>query len=120
MWLSFSLPHCASSSINTTYISLHHHKVSDFKGDTKTFRTNVILQTRQGLADRDNYHESCRLLVWFKVNHRSSKLANVEGGIDVATTILPSKLQQPLINMDEVDPARDFDRPRKVHLRELE
>ncbi|KAF2300870.1 hypothetical protein GH714_017937 [Hevea brasiliensis] len=41
--------------------------------------TKEILQTGQGLADRDNYHEYCRLLGRFRVNYQLSELVNVEG-----------------------------------------
>ncbi|XP_077248975.1 ARM repeat superfamily protein isoform X2 [Tasmannia lanceolata] len=41
-----------------------------------------ILQTGQGLADHDNYHEYCRLLGRFKVNYQLSELVNVEGYSD--------------------------------------
>ncbi|KAM0944113.1 putative importin-beta domain, armadillo-like helical, exportin [Dioscorea sansibarensis] len=40
--------------------------------------TKEILQTGQGLADHDNYHEFCRLLGRFKVNYQLSELMNVE------------------------------------------
>ncbi|KAA8519253.1 hypothetical protein F0562_013509 [Nyssa sinensis] len=32
--------------------------------------TKEILQTGQGLADHDNYHEYCRLLGRFRVNYQ--------------------------------------------------
>ncbi|XP_048135325.1 exportin-7 isoform X4 [Rhodamnia argentea] len=41
--------------------------------------TKEILQTGQGLADHDNYHEFCRLLGRFRVNYQLSELVNVEG-----------------------------------------
>uniref|UniRef100_A0A0R0K1I1 Importin N-terminal domain-containing protein n=1 Tax=Glycine max TaxID=3847 RepID=A0A0R0K1I1_SOYBN len=44
--------------------------------------TKVILQTGQGLADHDNYHEFCRLLGRFRVNYQLSELVNVEGYSD--------------------------------------
>ncbi|GLT76401.1 hypothetical protein SLA2020_480630 [Shorea laevis] len=44
--------------------------------------TKEILQTGQGLADHDNYHEYCRLLGRFKVNYQLSELVNVEGYSD--------------------------------------
>ncbi|XXG52685.1 hypothetical protein AAC387_Pa03g0944 [Persea americana] len=44
--------------------------------------TKDILQTGQGLADHDNYHEYCRLLGRFKVNYQLSELVNVEGYSD--------------------------------------
>ncbi|KAJ8755473.1 hypothetical protein K2173_019271 [Erythroxylum novogranatense] len=44
--------------------------------------TKEILQTGQGLADHDNYHEFCRLLGRFKVNYQLSELVNVEGYSD--------------------------------------
>ncbi|CAL9754211.1 unnamed protein product [Musa acuminata subsp. burmannicoides] len=40
--------------------------------------TKEILQTGQGLADHDNYHEFCRLLGRFKVNFQLSELLSVE------------------------------------------
>ncbi|XP_020086342.1 exportin-7 isoform X1 [Ananas comosus] len=40
--------------------------------------TKEILQTGQGLADHDNYHEFCRLLGRFKVNYQLSELLSVE------------------------------------------
>ncbi|XP_038977718.1 exportin-7-like isoform X2 [Phoenix dactylifera] len=40
--------------------------------------TKEILQTGQGLADHDNYHEFCLLLGRFKVNYQLSELLNVE------------------------------------------
>ncbi|XP_073110621.1 uncharacterized protein [Elaeis guineensis] len=40
--------------------------------------TKEILETGQGLADHDNYHEFCLLLGRFKVNHQLSELLNVE------------------------------------------
>ncbi|KAH9752568.1 Importin N-terminal domain-containing protein [Citrus sinensis] len=44
--------------------------------------TKEILQTGQGLADHDNYHEYCRLLGRFRVNYQLSELVNVEGYSD--------------------------------------
>ncbi|KAF6163853.1 hypothetical protein GIB67_024708 [Kingdonia uniflora] len=44
--------------------------------------TKEILQTGQGLADHDNYHEYCRLLGRFKVNFQLSELVNVDGYSD--------------------------------------
>ncbi|KAJ0044908.1 hypothetical protein Pint_05676 [Pistacia integerrima] len=44
--------------------------------------TKDILQTGQGLADHDNYHEYCRLLGRFRVNYQLSELVNVEGYSD--------------------------------------
>ncbi|GKV39690.1 hypothetical protein SLEP1_g47423 [Rubroshorea leprosula] len=44
--------------------------------------TKEILQTGQGLADHDNYHEYCRLLGRFRVNCLLSELVNVEGYSD--------------------------------------
>ncbi|KAF8398165.1 hypothetical protein HHK36_017091 [Tetracentron sinense] len=44
--------------------------------------TKEILQTEQGLADHDNYHEYCRLLGRFRVNYQLSELVNVEGYSD--------------------------------------
>nr|DAD43045.1 TPA_asm: hypothetical protein HUJ06_001275 [Nelumbo nucifera] len=44
--------------------------------------TKEILQTGQGLADHDNYHEYCRLLGRFKVNYQLSELVKVEGYSD--------------------------------------
>ncbi|KAK6934030.1 hypothetical protein RJ641_036924, partial [Dillenia turbinata] len=44
--------------------------------------TKEILQTGQGLADHDNYHEFCRLLGRFRVNYQLSELVNVEGYSD--------------------------------------
>ncbi|XP_020528285.1 exportin-7 isoform X3 [Amborella trichopoda] len=44
--------------------------------------TKDILQSGQGLADHDNYHEYCRLLGRFKVNYQLSELVNVEGYSD--------------------------------------
>ncbi|XP_058785699.1 uncharacterized protein LOC131660492 isoform X1 [Vicia villosa] len=44
--------------------------------------TKVILQTGQGLADHNNYHEFCRLLGRFRVNYQLSELVNVEGYSD--------------------------------------
>lgn len=44
--------------------------------------TKAILQTGQGLADHDNYHEFCRLLGRFRVNYQLSELVNVEGYSD--------------------------------------
>ncbi|XP_031377633.1 exportin-7 isoform X1 [Punica granatum] len=41
--------------------------------------TKEILQSGQGLADHDNYHEFCRLLGRFRVNYQLSELVNVEG-----------------------------------------
>ncbi|KAI3982347.1 hypothetical protein MKX01_037880 [Papaver californicum] len=41
--------------------------------------TKEILQTGQGLADHENYHEYCRLLGRFKVNYQLSELVNVDG-----------------------------------------
>ncbi|XP_021628258.1 exportin-7 isoform X4 [Manihot esculenta] len=41
--------------------------------------TKEILQTGQGLAHHDNYHEYCRLLGRFRVNYQLSELVNVEG-----------------------------------------
>ncbi|XP_047307170.1 exportin-7-A-like isoform X3 [Impatiens glandulifera] len=41
--------------------------------------TKEILETGQGLADHDNYHEFCRLLGRFKVNYQLSELVNMEG-----------------------------------------
>nr|CAB3471017.1 unnamed protein product [Digitaria exilis] len=38
--------------------------------------TKEILQTGQGLADHDNYHEFCRLLGRFKVNYQFSMVGN--------------------------------------------
>ncbi|CAL5039684.1 unnamed protein product [Urochloa decumbens] len=40
--------------------------------------TKEILQTGQGLADHDNYHEFCRLLGRFKVNYQLAELLSVE------------------------------------------
>lgn len=40
--------------------------------------TKEILQTGQGLADHDNYHEFCRLLGRFKANYQLSELLKVE------------------------------------------
>ncbi|KMZ72113.1 putative Exportin-7 [Zostera marina] len=40
--------------------------------------TKDILQTGQGLADHDNYHEYCRLLGRFKVNYQLAELVNVD------------------------------------------
>ncbi|TYJ15852.1 hypothetical protein E1A91_A10G211000v1 [Gossypium mustelinum] len=44
--------------------------------------TKEILQSGQGLADHDNYHEYCRLLGRFRVNYQLSELVNVEGYSD--------------------------------------
>ncbi|GLT93407.1 hypothetical protein SLE2022_112010 [Rubroshorea leprosula] len=44
--------------------------------------TKEILQTGQGLADHDNYHEYCRLLGRFRLNYQLSELVNVEGYSD--------------------------------------
>ncbi|GLT74542.1 hypothetical protein SLA2020_463300 [Shorea laevis] len=44
--------------------------------------TKEILQTGQGLADHDNYHEYCRLLGRFRVNYQLSELVTVEGYSD--------------------------------------
>ncbi|KAK3034697.1 hypothetical protein RJ639_032458 [Escallonia herrerae] len=44
--------------------------------------TKEILQTGQGLADHDNYHEFCRLLGRFRVNYQLSELVNLEGYSD--------------------------------------
>ncbi|XVF41019.1 hypothetical protein PTKIN_Ptkin01aG0246900 [Pterospermum kingtungense] len=44
--------------------------------------TKEILQSGQGLADHDNYHEFCRLLGCFRVNYQLSELVNVEGYSD--------------------------------------
>ncbi|XVF00108.1 hypothetical protein REPUB_Repub03eG0256800 [Reevesia pubescens] len=44
--------------------------------------TKEILQSGQGLADHDNYHEYCRLLGRFRVNYQLSELLNVEGYSD--------------------------------------
>lgn len=44
--------------------------------------TKEILQTGQGLADHDNYHEYCRLLGRFRVNYQLSELVNVDGYSD--------------------------------------
>ncbi|KAK4797341.1 hypothetical protein SAY86_029667 [Trapa natans] len=41
--------------------------------------TKEILQSGQGLADHDNYHEFCRLLGRFKVNYQLSELVSVDG-----------------------------------------
>ncbi|KAJ3676579.1 hypothetical protein LUZ60_003991 [Juncus effusus] len=40
--------------------------------------TKEILQTGQGLADHDNYHEFCRLIGRFKVNYQLAELLSVE------------------------------------------
>ncbi|KAJ4771637.1 ARM repeat superfamily protein [Rhynchospora pubera] len=40
--------------------------------------TKEILQTGQGLANHDNYHEFCRLLGRFKVSYQLSELLSVE------------------------------------------
>ncbi|URE41766.1 hypothetical protein MUK42_06737 [Musa troglodytarum] len=40
--------------------------------------TKEIIQTGEGLADHDNYHEFCRLLGRFKVNYQLSELLSVE------------------------------------------
>ncbi|XP_078152438.1 ARM repeat superfamily protein isoform X2 [Carex rostrata] len=40
--------------------------------------TKEILQTGQGLANHDNYHEFCRLLGRFKANYQLSELLSVE------------------------------------------
>ncbi|KAL5715586.1 hypothetical protein ACHQM5_017387 [Ranunculus cassubicifolius] len=44
--------------------------------------TKDILQSGQGLADHENYHEYCRLLGRFKVNYQLSELVNVDGYSD--------------------------------------
>ncbi|XP_022765661.1 exportin-7-like isoform X4 [Durio zibethinus] len=44
--------------------------------------TKEILQSGQGLADHDNYHEYCRLLGRFRVNYQLSELVNVDGYSD--------------------------------------
>ncbi|KAK9019725.1 hypothetical protein V6N11_054235 [Hibiscus sabdariffa] len=44
--------------------------------------TKEILQSGQGLADHDNYHEYCRLLGRFRVNYQLSELVNVQGYSD--------------------------------------
>nr|XP_028954506.1 exportin-7-like [Malus domestica] len=44
--------------------------------------TKEILQTGQGLADHDNYHEYCRLLGRFRMNYQLSELVTVEGYSD--------------------------------------
>lgn len=44
--------------------------------------TKEILQTGQGLADHDNYHEYCRLLGRFRVTYQLSDLVNMEGYSD--------------------------------------
>lgn len=44
--------------------------------------TKEILQTGQGLAQHDNYHEFCRLLGRFRLNYQLSELVNVEGYSD--------------------------------------
>ncbi|KAK9156564.1 hypothetical protein Scep_003138 [Stephania cephalantha] len=44
--------------------------------------TKEILQTGQGLADHDNYHEYCRLLGRFKANYQLQELVNVDGYSD--------------------------------------
>ncbi|CAO2833097.1 unnamed protein product [Amaranthus hypochondriacus] len=44
--------------------------------------TKEILQSGQGLALHDNYHEFCRLLGRFRVNYQLSELVNVEGYSD--------------------------------------
>jgi exportin-7 len=44
--------------------------------------TKEILQTGNGLADHDNYHEYCRLLGRFRVNYQLSELVTVEGYSD--------------------------------------
>ncbi|XP_021733858.1 exportin-7-like isoform X2 [Chenopodium quinoa] len=44
--------------------------------------TKEILQSGQGLAQHDNYHEFCRLLGRFRVNYQLSELVNMEGYSD--------------------------------------
>ncbi|KAL9235176.1 hypothetical protein vseg_009963 [Gypsophila vaccaria] len=44
--------------------------------------TKEILQTGQGLAEHDNYHEFCRLLGRFRVNYQLQELVSVEGYSD--------------------------------------
>lgn len=44
--------------------------------------TKEILQSGQGLAQHDNYHEFCRLLGRFRVNYQLSELVNVDGYSD--------------------------------------
>ncbi|XP_021714703.1 exportin-7-like isoform X2 [Chenopodium quinoa] len=44
--------------------------------------TKEILQSGQGLAQHDNYHEFCRLLGRFRVNYQLSELVNLEGYSD--------------------------------------
>ncbi|GAB2277715.1 hypothetical protein Dimus_012418 [Dionaea muscipula] len=44
--------------------------------------TKEILQSGQGLAQHENYHEFCRLLGRFRVNYQLSELVNVEGYSD--------------------------------------
>ncbi|XP_039036143.1 exportin-7-like isoform X2 [Hibiscus syriacus] len=44
--------------------------------------TKEILQSGQGLADHDNYHEYCRLLGRFRVNYQLSELVNMQGYSD--------------------------------------
>ncbi|KAK9733076.1 hypothetical protein RND81_04G041800 [Saponaria officinalis] len=44
--------------------------------------TKEILQSGQGLAEHDNYHEFCRLLGRFRVNYQLQELVSVEGYSD--------------------------------------
>lgn len=44
--------------------------------------TKDILQSAQGLADHDNYHEYCRLLDRLKINYQLSELVSVESYSD--------------------------------------